>query len=74
MRRALVSIVGLLALASCNSSDPKYQGRAETKKLEAASLAGYDGTAMRKGVDNALNKTDKHSEDLDTALKSVGEE
>ena len=48
------------------------EGRSETRKLQGADAAGYDGTAIRKSVDNTLNKTDQHN---DTADKSVkGEE
>ena len=66
-------------LAGCSSSDrqqsaEKYQGREETKKLEGASAAGYDGTAVRKSVDNTLNKNDDHNRDLNGSLKSDSEE
>jgi len=30
----------------------------------------YDGTAVRKSVDNTLNKNDGHNQDLDKALKT----
>lgn len=62
-------------LAGCSSSSQpqsgeKDQGREETKKLEAASAVGYDGKAVRKSVDNTLNKNDDHNQDLDKAMKS----
>jgi hypothetical protein len=65
-------------LAGCSSaSQPQngesYQGRQETKKLEGASAAGYDGTAVRKNVDNTLNRNDDHNQELDKAMKSTTE-
>lgn len=61
-------------LAGCNSSQPpaaeKYQGRDETKKLEGASAVGYDGTAIRKNVDNTLNRNDDHNQILNNAIKT----
>jgi len=47
----------------------KYEGRSETKKLQGADAAGYDGTAIRKSVDNTLNKTDQHNDTVDKSLK-----
>lgn len=65
-------------LAGCSSSSQpqsgeKYQGREETKKLEGASAVGYDGKAIRKNVDNTLNKNDDHNQDLDKAMKADAE-
>jgi hypothetical protein len=65
-------------LAGCNSSNQpqsgeKYQGREETKKLEGASAVGYDGKAIRKNVDNTLNKNEERNQELDKELKSGSE-
>lgn len=74
-----LSVIGAMCvfLAGCNSGQTpapeKYQGREETKKLEGASAVGYDGTAIRKSVDNTLNKNDDHNQNLDNAVKSGGE-
>jgi hypothetical protein len=72
----LCTIVALLA--GCNSSSQqqsgeKYQGRAETKKLEGASAVGYDGKEMRKHMDDTLNKNDDRNQELDKVLKSGDE-
>lgn len=68
----MLSIISFLV--GCSSSQPpapeKYQGRDETKKLEGASAVGYDGTAIRKNVDNTLDKSDEHSQSLDNAAKA----
>jgi hypothetical protein len=70
-------MIGVALLAGCTSSQSptaeKYQGRQETKKLEGASAAGYDGTAIRKNVDNSLNKSDEHNQNLDNAVKTDGD-
>jgi hypothetical protein len=50
----------------------KYEGRSESKNLQAADAVGYDVAAIRKNVDNTLNKTDQHNESVDKALN--GEE
>ena len=57
-------------LAGCTSSPQqpvvqKDQGRPETKKLEAATAVGYDGAAIRRGVDNTLNKTENRTNEID---------
>jgi hypothetical protein len=60
-------------LVGCSKPEelrPKYEGRSETKKLQGADAVGYDGTAIRKSVDNTLNKTDQHNESADKALMS----
>jgi hypothetical protein len=69
-----LTIIAVL-LVGCSKAEefrPKYEGRSETKKLQGADAVGYDGTAIRKSVDNTLNKTDLHNESADKAL--MGEE
>jgi len=69
-----ISIIQLLT--GCNTGQPqtpeKYQGRNETRKLEGASAGGYDGTAIRKSVDNSLNRNDEHNNELDKENKVTG--
>ena len=45
------------------------EGRPETRSLNAASLVGHDGPALRKMVDGVLDKNDKHQKDLEEAEK-----
>ena len=70
----LICTIAALLAACTTSSEPqvgeKYQGRSDTKKIEAATAVGYDGTAIRKNVDKSLNKNDEHGENLDKALKA----
>ena len=75
MKNGIIMLCTIAFLAGCSSSNQpqsgeKYQGRGETKKLEGASAVGYDGKAIRKNVDNTLNKNDGHNQDLDKAIKS----
>jgi len=70
------TIIALLAGCSASNqqqSTENYEGRKETKLIEGASAAGYDGTAMRKSVDNALDKNDSHNQELEKAKKSSDE-
>jgi hypothetical protein len=78
MKNKITMLCTIALLAGCSSSSQpqsgeKYQGREETKKLEGASAAGYDGTAVRKSVDSTLNKNDDHNQDLDKANKAGAE-
>ena len=36
-------------------------GRADTRSLEAASMVGYDGKAIRRTVDKTLNAADRQN-------------
>ncbi len=65
-----VLLGAVLFLSACTSSPQqpvaqKDQGRPETKKLEAATAAGYDGAAVRKTVDKTLNSNDDRTKDMD---------
>lgn len=40
------------------------EGRPETRSLNAASLVGHDGAALRKMVDGVMDKNDKHQKEL----------
>lgn len=76
MRCLTVVVLAAAALvAGCSSSNPsqenKYQGREETRKLEGASAAGYDGTAVRRSVDSTLNNNYAHNREVDSAAKGA---
>jgi PBP1b-binding outer membrane lipoprotein LpoB len=80
MKSLIILFCVAVLLAGCSSSSqPQPQsgetdkGREETKKLEGASAVGYDGKAIRKSVDNSLNKNDDHNRDLDKANKPDSE-
>ena len=73
-RIMMICTIAVLLAGCSSSSQPqsreKSQGREETKTLEGASAVGYDGKAIRRSVDNALNKTDDRNQELDKELKS----
>ncbi len=45
------------------------QGRKETKSLQAADAVGYEGKAIRKKVDAALNANDARNQQLEQDLQ-----
>ena len=59
-----------LILAACSKQpeaplvSQKNTGRPETKTLEAATVVGYDGKAVRNSVDTTLNKNDDRLKDM----------
>ena len=52
-----------------NEVPAKVDKHPETKKLEAADAAGYDGTAIRKKVDGMLDKTEENNKKLEDLEK-----
>ena len=70
MMGALVVIMAGCSSSNQPQSPDKSDGRVETKTLEGASVVGYDGKAIRKSVDNTLDKTDDHTKNLDKELSS----
>ena len=80
MKSRVIMLCLFVLFSGCSSSSQpqlqngeKDKGREETKKLEGASAAGYDGKAIRKSVDNTLNKNDDRNKDMDKAIKSDAE-
>ena len=68
--RLLLGYAIATLLVGCTSSQQQQSaekdlGRPETKKLEAATAVGYDGAAIRKNVDNSLNKNDDRTKEVD---------
>ena len=62
-------------ILSCGSGGPAPkakdapQGRPETKVVEGASAAGYNGTMMRKKIDKTLDRSDERNKEIE---KSAG--
>jgi hypothetical protein len=46
-------------------------GRSETRGIEAASAVGYDGSAMRRSVDKALNQNDARNTEQQKAIEQA---
>lgn len=50
---------------------PSTTGRAESRGLEAAGVAGYDGAGIRRSVDNALNRSDVQNAETKKAIDQI---
>lgn len=70
----------LLALLITGCGDPEpsdtapekvegYQGRDDTRSLRNADAVGYDGAAIQKKLDAALDKNDQRPADLDAQIE-----
>jgi hypothetical protein len=55
------ALCGCAVLAGCGGKPPPPAdaGRAESRPLEAAGAAGYDGAALRQQVDRMLDERDR---------------
>ena len=78
MMRHIIILTIAFFFASCGCSpgdeaNSKDSGRPETQKLKAADAVGYDGDALRKSVDNMLDKKDQQKQDLEDAQKAAGQ-
>ena len=54
--------------SSDSGSTQPSAGRPDTRAIEAASLVGYDGAAMRRSVDKALNQNDTRNAEQQNAI------
>jgi hypothetical protein len=56
------------------ATNPNSQSKTEfhesTKPLQAADLVGYDGTKLRKSVDQIKEANQKHNEQIETMVES----
>jgi hypothetical protein len=63
----------MLFILSCGSGSPApkakdtSQGRSETRVVEGASAAGYDGSQMRKKIDKTLDRNDERNKEIEKA-------
>jgi hypothetical protein len=71
--RLLTFFFTMLFILSCGSGSPAPkakdlpQGRAETKVVEGASAAGYNGSQMRKKIDKTLDQNDERNKEIEKA-------
>ena len=62
--------LALLLLNACGGEqveESDYEGRTETKKLQAVEAVGYDGDALQKSVDQMLDKNEERNKQLEAA-------
>jgi hypothetical protein len=57
--------------SSDSGSTPPTAGRTDTRPIEAASAVGYDGSAMRRSVDKALNQNDARNTEQQKAIEQA---
>jgi len=61
----------MLFILGCGSGNPAPkakdvpQGRAETKVVEGATAAGYNGSQMRKKIDKTLDRNDERNKEIE---------
>lgn len=69
----IIGVVFVLLLQACSQEPPPAKvpdtGRPETRKLEAADAIGYNGKAIRKNVDKALDGNDAHNAELEKQMQ-----
>ncbi len=70
----VLGMVGCLGfgVAACSKEEPRKPiisdtGRPETRSVEAANAIGYNGTAMRKKLDKALDANDGQTQKMNQA-------
>jgi hypothetical protein len=80
MKITLIALSFLVFLFGCGadkskSSDseaaPSSAGRSGTRVIEAGSAVGYDGAAMRRSVDKALNQNDARNAEQKKAIEQA---
>jgi hypothetical protein len=70
-------IILILFVLSCGSGNPAPkakdvpQGRPETKIVEGASAAGYNGSQMRKKIDKTLDRNDERNKEIEKAASGA---
>ena len=64
-------LFAMLFILSCGFGSPApkakdaSQGRAETKVVEGATAAGYNGSQMRKKIDKTLDRNDERNKEIE---------
>ena len=78
MKTRTITIVGAVALGALllsgcgrreeDTGKVSDHGRKETRSIEAADVVGYDGKAIRKKVDKALDTNDQRVDQLNKEI------
>jgi hypothetical protein len=72
--KAAILLCLTVFMVSCDTDKPKVtspaaaHGRAETRGLEAAGAAGYDGAGVRRSVDKMLDQNDARDAETKRAI------
>ncbi|MBP6533563.1 MAG: hypothetical protein KAZ45_01095 [Arenimonas sp.] len=80
MTKAIRLLIFLyIGVTGCSNSPPPeaeqensagYQGREDTQSLRNADAVGYDGAAIQKKLDAALDKNDQRAADIDAQIEA----
>lgn len=73
----IMGVAVIVLLQACSQEPPPAKapdtGRPETRNIEAADAMGYNGKAIRKKVDGALDANDAHNAELEKQMQQTGE-
>jgi hypothetical protein len=75
--RLMCSVFAILYILACGFGDPAPrakgtpEGRPETKVVESASAAGYNGSQMRKKIDKTLDQNDARNKEIEKGAGSA---
>jgi hypothetical protein len=70
-------VLAIFFVLGCGSGSPAPkakgipEGRSETKAVEAASAAGYNGSQMRKKIDKTLDQNDARNKEIEKVAGGV---
>lgn len=71
LRRLLVIAISTGLIVGCGSGSPAPKakgtphGRPETRAVEGATAAGYNGSQIRKKIDKVIDRTEERSREID---------
>ena len=81
MKKAVVALSLILVfMFSCSADKSRSSdsgsaqpsaGRPDTRAIEAASVVGYDGAAMRRSVDKTLNQNDARNAEQQNVIEQT---
>lgn len=75
----LSAVLMIAVLTACSRPEPAkpaesetaaYQGREDTESVRNADAVGYDGAAIQKKLDVALDKNEQRGADLDQQIEA----
>ena len=70
-------VFAIFFVLNCGSGSPAPkakdapQGRPETRVVEGASAAGYNGSMMRKKIDKTLDRSDERNKEIEKGAGSA---
>ena len=71
LRRLVTVAISMGLILGCGSGSPAPKakdaapGRPETRVVEGATAAGYNGSQMRKKIDKVIDRTEERSREIE---------